>query len=352
PFAPQEDAWTYPAGRSDSAAWVCGTVVNYVLGLEPTEANEALVRDLAPGDEIQLHLTSGTVLRFRFSERREATPGAEDALSQQQPKLTLVLPGGESWLIAAADYAAEDESVGSPPAGVSAEPGQSFQVDGAQVTLVRGYVERSDELPAGTAYYLTEYSVENLGDVPLPTSAFATRLRDSVGNTYLVSPRGSRAGEPGPLSGDIEPGASAEGSAGYLVPDPLPGGELTWMFSLRPGAKELRVSIPYDGGTPEGGEASRSDVTITDAFLSDDGATLIIEGEVQNRGTQPLVVEASDVSLSSTAGAGQLVTAAPELPWTIEAGRARVIELQYERPDAQTAVLELLGYAFEIGGLR
>ena len=47
-----------------------------------------------------------------------------------------------------------------------------------------------------------------------------------------------------------------------------------------------------------------------------------------------------------------LRSAAPRLPWTIQPGESQVIELQYEKPDAPTALLTVLGYSFEIRGLR
>jgi hypothetical protein len=93
-------------------------------------------------------------------------------------------------------------------------------------------------------------------------------------------------------------------------------------------------------------------VAIGEAFLSSDGDTLIIEGEIRNRDTQPLIVERNDVSLSSSAGMSEMIVAAPTLPWTIQPGGLQVIELQFQRPDASTVLLELLGYSFEIAGLQ
>jgi hypothetical protein len=93
-------------------------------------------------------------------------------------------------------------------------------------------------------------------------------------------------------------------------------------------------------------------VTVTDAFVDDEGNVLIIVGEVRNGGTEPLTVEMADVTLSSSAGASELIMTAPPLPWSIEPGQAQVIELQYQRPDASAALLELLGYSFEIAGLQ
>jgi hypothetical protein len=252
--------------------------------------------------------------------------------------------------VAFADYAAEAESVVPPPTGVTAQVGQPVEVGQARVTVDQGYVERNADLAPATAYYLVAFSVENLGESPLPTDAFSMELRDSIGNVYLISSAASGLGEAGPVSGEIPPGGSARGTAGYVVPDPLPAGELTWIFSPRRGGATARVTIPYEGGTP-GEVPAQPEVVLLDAFLGDNGNTLIIEGEVWNRGTEPLVVERADIRLSSSAGMSELASEAPPLPWTVEPGERQVIELQYPKPDASTVLLELLGYSFEIGGL-
>lgn len=349
PIVPQVEAWTYPSGYSDSAVWVCGTVVNYIVGLQPTAANQDLMANTEPGEQITLQLSNGTALLFRVAEKREVAPGAEAAVAQQQPRLTLVLPGDETWEIAVADYAAEAASAEPGPTGTTAEPGQAAEVDGARVTLMRSYVEESDNAPPDTTYFLVEFSVQNVGEGPLQTDAFSMKLRDSLGNTYLVAPRVSERGEFGPLSGEIPSGATAQGSAGYVVPKPLPTGELNWIFSPRPDAESVNVGIPYEAAGDV--VALQPDVTITDAFLSDDGDTLVIEGEVLNRDTDVLVVDRSEIRLSSGGGTAELITTAPPLPWRIQPGQVQVIELQYQRPDAATVVLQLLGYSFEIGGL-
>jgi hypothetical protein len=69
-------------------------------------------------------------------------------------------------------------------------------------------------------------------------------------------------------------------------------------------------------------------------------------------GTGPLVIEVSDISLSSSAGTGNLRAAAPPLPWTLEPGQLQIIELQYDKPNASAVLLSLLGFSFEIGGLQ
>jgi hypothetical protein len=93
-------------------------------------------------------------------------------------------------------------------------------------------------------------------------------------------------------------------------------------------------------------------VAVLDAFLNSDASALILEAEVQNTGSDSLIIEDSDISLSSSDGLGELLLAAPPLPWTILPSERQVIELQYARPNASTVLLELLGYSFEIGGLQ
>jgi len=353
PILPEGDAWSYPPTRSDVALWVCGTVVNYVIGLEPTPGAEALIKSLVPGDGIKLQLANGTVLPFRFTARREVPPGQQDVLSQQQPRLTLLLAQDDVWQVAIADYVAEEESTEALALDPSALLGQPVDVGGARVIVDRGHVRQDPNLPSGTMYYLVEFSIENVGDAPLPTGSFSMRLRDELGNTYLVSPSASEAGEFGPLSGEIEPGASSQATAGYLVPQPLPPGSLTWIFSPRPGTEaQARIGIPYESAAGSPPSTAQLDVTVDDAFFSSDGNTLIIVGEVRNGGADPVTVNPADITLSSSSGPGQLVMAAPSLPWSIEPGQAQVIELQYQRPAASTVMLGLLGYTFEIDGLQ
>ena len=344
----------YPGGQSSVATWLCGTVVNYVIGIEPTPENEAALTSLRLGDNIKLQLANGATLSFRFTERKEATFDDPEVLRQQQPRLSLILEKEDTWQVAIADYIAEEEPIEEPASGALAQPGQPTQAGDVQVTVKRGHAERSDELSPGSMYYLVEFSVENTGTEPLGSSNFSMKLQDGNGNVYLLSPRASQAGEYGPLNGDIAPGTVVTGTAGYLVPDPITGPTLTWIFSPSPSSDmQATVGIPHEGG--EGGEekpaSERVEVSLIDAFLNNEGDTLIIEGEVRNTGDVPVTIEAKDISLSSSAGIGNLRMAAPPLPWEIQPDQLQVIELQYERPEASAVMLELLGYSFEIEGL-
>ena len=348
-----EGGWTRPPGYPGAAAWICGTVVNYVVVLEPLPENESLLASLRPGDEIKMHLANGVVLLFRFVEQREVAADETGVFEQVRPRLTLILEReGGTWQVATADYVAEAEPV-EPSSATPVQLGLPVRVGDAQVTAVRGHVERGgpDLLP-GTMCYLLEFSVENVGTVPLDTTAFSMQLQDRVGNVYLFSPAASAAGEHGPLGGEIAPGTTVQGTAGYLVPETLAGPTLIWTFSPWPGsALRASASIPYEPQA-EPAAAGQAKVTITDVFFSRDGDTLIIEGEIQNVGEHPLTVKLDDISLTSSAGMGDLRVAAPPLPWTVQPGQMQVIELQYTTPEASAALLALLGYTFEIQGLQ
>ncbi len=351
PMVPELEAWSYPAERSDVALWLCGTVVNYVVGMEPTAENEALLSSLVAGDEIVLQFANGTGLRFSFEEHRTVAAGDENVVAQRRPRLTLVLAADETWQVATAAYVAEEgltDPAGSEAAG---QVGQAVVVGDVRVTVAQGYTHRADDLPTGTTHYLVEFSVENIGDADLAAHLFSMRLLDDLGNTYLVSRSASEAGRNGPLSGEIAPGASTQATAGYLIPDPLPGTTLTWVFSPGPGLEAVGILIPHEGGEDPYPEA-QAEVTVEDAFLSDDGQTLIILGQVRNRGAHPLTVGPTAITLTSDDGAGELMSTVPPLPWLVEPGQTQMIELQYRRPDTPVAILELLAHSFEIGGLR
>ena len=353
PILPDQTGWAYPAESSGSATWLCGTVVNYVLGLEPTPDNESLLAGLRPGDELKLHLSNGTVLFFRFVERQETAANEGSVFEQFRPRLTLILEMEDgSWQVATADYVAETEAVQPPPSGSEAQPGQPVRVGDAQVTVARGHAESDQDQSPGTMYYLVEFSVENVGTATLDADGFAMQLQDGVGNQYLISPVASGIGEYGPLGGEIAPGVTADGTAGYVVPETLAGPTLIWVFTPQP-SSELRasVSIPYEGGAVEPLSGGQAEVDVTDAFLNSAGDVLIIEGEIYNAGSEPLTVELNDISLTSSGGTGTLRVAAPPLPWTVQPGQTQVIELQYEKPAASTALLAMLGYSFEIQGL-
>ena len=335
-----------------SASWVCGTVVNYVFVLEPITENQTLLATLKSGDEITLALSDGMELVFQASEHREVPASDTGVFAQSRPGLTLVLQEAAGVRrITLANYVSEREP-SLPPSDSLAKPNEPVRAGDAQVTVITGRAESDQaELDPGTMYFMVEFSVENLGMVALETGQFNMRLHDGMGNEYLPSPAESVFGGSGWLDGAVAPGNTAQGTAGYVVPESLSGPIVIWTFSPRP-SSGLRASvrIPYEA--PEAvSPSAHLEVMVTDALLDHDGDVLVIEGELRYEGTTPLTVEASDISLTSDGGVSELLQAAPQLPWTIRSDQMLVVELHYRRPDAPIVVLSLLGYSFEIEGL-
>lgn len=337
--------------NEDSAlvVWVDGTVINYLFGLPSLPESQEILEELQPDDPIIVRLSNGTRLTFRVASHDTRAPEELTPFIQASPGLTLLYPREETpWNGVTADFEAAVEP--TPPAGgVVAQVGQAVQVGDARVTVRQGQVEtgRGDPGP-GTMIYGVEFLVENSGSSPLMPGDYLMLLLDSLGNRYLPS----SAAMEGLLSSPVPPGESAEGVALYVVPEMLAGPDVTWVFSPAANSElRARFAIPY---SPDTGVSSASayEVDVYDAFVSEDGQVLHILADIYNDSDIALTVMEEDVILSSSAGQMGLTMTAPQLPWTVPADDFREVEMMFERPDASSAVLTILGYTFEISGLR
>lgn len=342
--------WNVPKSGADTAFWAYSTVIHYVLALEPTDENRALVGGLREGDEIGLRLSDGVRLTFQVVRQKTVPPGDETLFSQARPGLTLVVLEKEGERLAAvADFRERVEP--TPPASSpTAGPGQPVQVGTARVTVVEGHAEWGlSDLPVGTVAFFVEVRVENSGTASLFPRDFAAELLDADGNRYVPSPSLAGKGKNGPLPEEIPAGGKAEGTFAYVIPEAISGPTLTWVFGPQ-AASELRARFSLSYAPPPVATAE-AEVEVTQAFLGEGGEVLHVVARVRNRGSATLTVTERDVSLSSRAGPGELQVAAPPLPWEIGAGQEREVELQFARPRAPSCVVTILGYTFEISGL-
>lgn len=347
--AADSGAWLAPASAPGAAIWVEGTVVNYVLGLEATVEQSALVEQLAAGDPIYLRLSNGARVTFRVARTERVRADDTSIFSQHSSSLTLVLLGGDTE--ERTTVFADVERVEEPtpdPAAVTIAAGQPTQVGAVLITVERGHAEpASAGAPPGTMVYLVEFALQNTGAAPLDARAFVMELVDGLGNRYLPSSSAAMQGDYGPLLRALNPGESVSGTAGYVVPELLSGPSLTWIFS--PDAQvRAYFALPYEQPAVT---LAQADVDVYDAFLDEDEGTLHILADIYNDGDAPLEVTAADILLSSRAGAGTLRSTAPPLPWTIPARGSQEVELVFGQPDASSAVVTILGFAFEITGL-
>jgi hypothetical protein len=344
-----DDIWATTQRQPGSAAWVYGTVINYVIGLEPNSDNRELMEDLRPGDEVTLRLASGTLLSFRAREMLELSLDDPTITEQARPGLTIVLLSDDAETIVAT---ASFDSATEPAVGgdTNAELGQAVQVGVARVTVTNGHSEHmGGDQPPGTTTFVVEFALANTGSVPMNPAEFLMDLRDSLGNRYLPSPAASAEGVHGPISSPIQPGGERSGSAGYIIPDTTTGPNLSWVFSPNPASRvRAIIEVPY---SPVTHDDVLPEVEVLEAFLSESQTLLHIVAEIYNPGDNTLTVTADDISLSSSAGPGDLLISAPPFPWVINGGRTREVELQFASPSASTAAITILDYTFEISGL-
>lgn len=338
--------WQAPAQAADVALWLNGTVVNYVLGLPETPENRDLVSALQ-GD-LTLELSDGARRIFRIARQSRVPAGDEGPLAQSRPGLTLILLGKQEWQVVEADFAGQIEP--TPEAGPAVGLQQPVQVGGVRVTVLEAHAARGVEgLPQGAVAYFVEFVVENTGAAPFLASGSTMELLDGAGNRFTLAPDLSRQGKYGPLPAEIPPGERANGTAAYVLPEAVGGPSLTWVFGPQVGSPlRARFSLPY---TPPPAAAARAFVEVTQAFLGEGGERLHVVARIRNLGDASLTVSEADIRLSSSAGPGELEMAAPALPWTIEPGQEREVELQFVRPRASTCVVTILGFTFEISGM-
>jgi hypothetical protein len=356
PSRVQEDGeLRYPEGESGTAVWVYGTIVNYVMGIEQTRANNTLVESLQAGDEITMTTTSGMIYRFGFTAREKLDMTDPELFVQRRPSITLVTLGGraENRVVVRSTYLGMKEGVeeASEPVVSVGEPAQLGDV--RLTVLGTSYVYEGEEVPEGWGFYLVEYQIENFSQQVLDPNRFRMQLQDGAGTSYSVNLPASQAGTFGFLMLTIPPNTVAQGTAGYLVPAPLQGPRLSWSFS-RLDTPENVVKVLIDFQSPQETVDPRrlAVVTLTGAELSSDRTLLSIWGTVTNNSDEPLLVATNDVVLRGGEGAMALRSADPALPWTIQPATSVSFRLAFQRPLTPVATLTLIDQPFELRGLQ
>jgi hypothetical protein len=354
PVEVTKGAWPYQRGNPNKAVWVFGTLVNYVFGLEANSDNTDLLQGLTESDSIKLITLGGKTLSFRYSGRQWVTVDKTDVFRQLRPGLTLVLLGeqGDSRLVVSASYVAESEPT---PIGITAaKTGTPVEVSGARVTTLGGRLVKNVEgLPAGNAYYLVDFSVTASGSDVLDASLFQMELLDAAGKRYTLSVPASQAGSYGPPGGQLLPDATLTATAGFVVPEVLPGPSVFWTFSPTPdGPAPARFQLSTVGPTPTPEPRTSVAVQVTQARYSDDATEIIISGGIGNRAKEPVTVSLSDINLQAGGTLVPVTSTEPELPWTLQPGQNLAFTLHFARPPAGTAIFKMMQSSFELGGLQ
>jgi len=345
-----DGTWSPNIEDEDTAVWVYGSIVNYVVGIPDSEENRALLEQLAPGDEMVMATRGGARFTFSFNSRTTVPVSNRDVFAQNVPGITLVMlnsEGGER-LVVNGRYIVSQEDSGP---GNVVSLGETAQLENIQITVdSTTYLADRAEIPPGFAFFLIDYQIQNVGLTAMDTSNLQLLLTDNLGNQYALNPAASRLGNSPPLTGFLNANQVVQATAGYQIPLGLESDSLSWVVTNQNSGGQVYVTLPFTGGESA---AAGTNITLVRVDVSSDLTNLILGGQVTNLGTQPVVVTESDVSLRGEDGATYLLLSTnPPFPWTVPPGQTVQFFLTYQRPPSATAVFTVLNQGFQLTGLR
>lgn len=349
-----DGTWNPDAAEGNTAMWVYGTVVNYILGLPESQGNRELLESLAPGDEVILSLRDGFELRFAVTNREQIAANRSDVFAQNMPGLTLVMlrMRGDERLVVQAAYVADTATVstGSEAGGV-VEIGEPAQLGNLRVTVEEAAaLYDRPEAPAGFNFYIVDILIENVGAEAVDLARLRFSLTDELGNQYASSAQAGRYGAYPPVAGVILPGETRQASVGYQIPAGLTSSALTWSVMREGGTSQIQVRIPFAESDSNGVQGAQ--VSLQNATVSADGTSLQLSGAISNNGTQPLVVNETNVAMHSDGTVHLMLSTNPAFPWVVPPGETLPFSVSFQRPVEAQAVFTVLNQPFELTGLR
>jgi hypothetical protein len=350
-----DGTWEPELGQDQSAVWVYGALINYVLGLPDNGNNRTLLEGLAPGANIYLVLRDGTRHAFAVISREAVATNRVDLFAQNLPGITLVLmqARGNERLVVRGDYVVDTSASSGalPGAGNQVSLGETAQLDNIRLN-VTGATSLFDrpEAPPGFIFYLIDLQLENIGTEALDLTQLRFALRDDLGNQYALNPQGSALGANPAPAGILGSGESRLVGLAYQLPGGLTSPSVTLLIGRVGGTGEVQVILPFAGG---GEDAARAGgVTLQDAEVSEDGTTLTLMGQVSNSGGQPLLVNENNASLMANGTVHLILSTNPAFPWVVPPGQSIPYTLSFQRPAGSDAVFTLLNNPFQLTGLR
>ena len=351
---PATGQWVPISQQSNSAIWICGTIVNYVVGVPDSEANRALFDRLTPGDDIVLTTRANTVLQFDFNSREVVLASNRDIFAQHQPGITLVLMGtqGDQRLVVRGRHTVTEANAGNTgdlPSTIAL--GETAPLGNLQVTVTgASHLLNRPEAPVGFAFYLIEYQLQNIATINFDTTLLQSALFDSFGNQYVVNGGASALGNSPTLFGLIGPSQLAQATAGYQIPLELSGPSLRWRLTRSDTNEFVEVELPF---ADQALTAQSAQISLLAADVSLDGTNVMMSGQITNLGQQALVINETDLILQGDDGGFYLLLSTnPGFPWVISPGASITYQVMFQRPAGSQAVFTLLNQPFELNGLR
>jgi hypothetical protein len=351
PVAVQKGKW--PADvDGNNASWVFGTLVNYLMGLPNTSENNDLLQAVSEADKITLELSDGQLVEFKFDAQQLVSPDNQEIFTQHHPGLTLLLLGddGAQRLVVTANYDVSSEANRAVPSNVVAI-NTPIEIGDVRVKVLNGrLVENAPGIPVGSAFYLVDFTAENIGTDALDVSDFVFELMDFARQKYKLSDTASKLGPNPPPGGQLLPGLSGTFTTGFEVPSNITGPILTWVFKPDAAFKgQANVAVPLVGPTPTPDPRSQARVQISQAYYTPDQSQIVIVGSLANPSGALIPVGTADIVLSTPEGIlATLSSADPVLPWRVGPGDTLNFTLTFSRLPSAAAILRILNDSFEL----
>jgi hypothetical protein len=351
-----DSSWS-PGISSDSAAgWVHGSIINYIMALQPSSSNMQWAQALTPGTEMVLTTQSGTDLIFEVEGTRQVPADDQSVFGQLSPGITLLLmgDGDEERLVIDGRYVISESPGASGPNENSPEIGlgEAVQLEDLQVTINNAtYMPDHPDTPPGFAFFILDGVLQNTGGATIDAGTLRLILADEVGNQYALNPVASRLGNNAPLTGGfLSAGQSLLFSVGYQIPLGLSSTALNAQVVRRDTGTGVRIEIPFSGGSA----AENAQINLQSVVVSEDLSSLTMSGQVTNSGAQPFVVAQADVTLRTPDGASFLILSSnPPFPWTVPGGQTLLYSVTFQRPQsADSAIFTILNQPFQLDNLR
>jgi hypothetical protein len=206
------------------------------------------------------------------------------------------------------------------------------------------------EAPSGFVILQIDAQVQNVGTGAFNTSSINMVLADDIGNLYALNPTASQLGNYPPLSGSVSPGQTILVTAGFQIPAGLSSPVLHWRVSIAGSNSTIQIDIPFQDISDSGQQAL---IEVQDVTISPDGGSVLIVGQIVNAGEQLFLIDAGDVSLSSSTGTiFQMLSTNPAFPWSIPPNQTLLYGVTFQRPIGSEAIFTINGQSFQITGLR
>ncbi len=328
-----------PPDEERVVSWVYGTVINYIMGVESTEANKNLLASLEAGDELLLRMSTGSVYRFAYADVVRVAPQASEIFRQNRPGLTLVLLSdaeSETRIVIRANFIPESEfGLAEQLPEIQVGLGEAVMLDNSvRVMCIGGGVLPSTDAPPGYIYQAVEYQVENLGDLPLAARDFKHHI-EAAGMTYPIVQVPHETNPFPELPEILEAGQVISTTAIYAVPESIVAAEaLAWEFSPGPSGMKARVLLPsYQQMGPT--------VVVKTADISEQElvVTFVIEADLRD-----VELTAGDIQVDG----GVLNPAANSFPWQVQAGEGGEFVLSLEPSGTGITTVAFLQQGFEL----